>query len=569
MRVLFIDVSTKSHWVEEIDDQRILGVLDLGIFLHIERYKSYEVDEWDPRNVVVIGTGRYNYGGTNRGAIVFRSPIHGGIHSSTLGDLGEYVKRAGYDAIVIEGKSEEPIFVVIKDDEVDFFPEEVPESISRLEEELYHRLSHYYEGNKFRIFLVGPGAKHTRYGAIVSSKPGKVGVVFDVAGRGGAGSVLYRAHSVVGLSIGGSHELKLETTPELLRQILEKTKKYREKGTFGANYPHLQDKTLSFNWKIYLYDKDFRQSLYEKLVEGSLIKDYKPSADTCGEQCVVACKKIEKGVKIDYEPANGLGPFIGIFKRELVRELIHLVDDKGFDAIYLGQVLGLVMEAMSEGLVKPSDLGLSETPIMNPREYSLEDSDKNYRVAKRLIEKISRGELPILGENIRRIAKYFNITDLAVYVPFNNDYDMTPNFYWTLGLILPIAMHGKYFSDYHTQFKEPEEYGELCAKRTIKEYLLDNLGVCRFHRGWFEVSFLNEEMEKKAKYWIMKLFEYRGLARREAQFWESKRTIDVIVKLIEEFGNDEWKNKVKEDPGKALLEYWERFRAKYLATISV
>lgn len=561
MKVLFINAKEKSFWEENIEDERIKGVLDLGIHLHLEKYKSYSKDVFSPDNVLIVGAGSLNYGGTQRASFVFRSPLHGGIHCSTMGDFGEYVKRAGYNAIVIESKAEQSVFIAIKNNEVKFFEHELPQNIFIKEQELYNKLKPFYQDLPFRIVLCGIGSEATRYGCLVSSKHGRIGVIPDVAGRGGGGSVLYKAHNVIGLSIGGSSKLNIEMQPDLVKEQIEATKKYREKGTFAANYPHLKEDTISFNWLSFLLPKEKRMQIFSKFIEGELLKNYGFSSETCGERCVAACKKFESKVKIDYEPAEGLGPFIGIFNRTYIKDLLHAVDSFGMDAIYFGNILGGVFEALYKGLLPKDLLSLDEIPTFNPENP---DSEKNFMIAKYLAEKISSGEIAILGENIRTIGNELGIKDILLYIPHGENFDMTPNFYWSLGLMLPIVMHGKYFSDYHSIVKPPEEYAKACAERTLMEYTIDNLGICRFHRGWMEGRF-NEDILNSSRFWISKLWEYKKKANALPNFWESKRTIETITKLFEEKGEGEWKN-VDENK---IKEYWERWQKEYLKNLGI
>ena len=554
MRVLFIDVEKKEGEIKIIESPRIKGVIDLGIHLHLEEYKSWKYDVYDPNNIIVVGTGKFHYGGTQRGTIVFRSPLHGGIHSSTLGDLGEYIKLAGLDAIVIKGKAEKPTFIIIENDNVVFLEEEVPNDTIEKSKELYGKLKDLYKDKRFRVVLVGLASVNTHYGALISARPDKLEII-DVAGRGGAGSVLYRAHNIIGFSIGGDNKIDIQQYD--VKKVTEATKKYRENGTFKGNYPHQRGNLPYLNYQNTYLSPEEREEFYKKFVENILLKDYSFKSDTCGERCVAVCKKIEGNVKIDYEPANAFGPFIGIFRRDLMEELIKACDSYGFDAIYLGFVLGAIMEGLSKGLIEPSQLGISEKPVLDISKYDKDYSEINYKVAKSLIEKIAKGELKILGNRLRKIAKSFNIKDIAFYIPLGEEYDMTPNFYWTLGLILPIVMHGKYFSDYHFIGKLPEEYAEGCFKRAIYEYLLDNYGVCRFHRGWVETYLIKEEDLENAKYWLNKLVEYKKLAGAEPRMWETKRVIEVVKKLLTEFN-------INISPE----EYWKRWYDKYLELLA-
>ncbi len=558
MKTLFVNAAEQEIWEEKIDNEEIKGILDLGIYLHTEKYKSYLHDVFSPKNALIVGAGPFNLPGTQRASFVFRSPIHGALHSSTMGDFGEYIKHTGYLAICFEGKAEGSVFVAIRHDKVEFFDIELQEDVFSVEKELYSKLKEFYDSSPFRVCLCGLGAKYTRYGCLVSSKPGKIGIIPDVAGRGGVGSVLYRAHGIVGFAVGGKEEVEILQNREIVKQQIEATKKYREFGTFKANYPHLKEKAFFANWQSVYLSPEKRMEIFSKYILEILLKGYSFSTETCGERCVAACKKYENSIKIDYEPMHGMGPFIGIYKREYVRELVHMIDSFGIDAIYAGAVLGTVFEALWRGEIKKEEFSLVQTPCMNVEKP---DSEINYTVAKELLSKICKGECDVLGENLRRIAKAFNISHLAFYLPCGKEFDMTPNFYWSLGLFLPVAMHGKYFTDYHTVVKEPEEYAQTCAKRCVAEYLLDNLGICRFHRGWAEKMLLENGHEEIAKQWISKLLHYKKLANVQPVFWESERTLDVVIALFREFGEGTWKN-VDETAAK---EYWKRWSKEYFS----
>ncbi len=561
MKVLFVNAGERTCWEEKIDDERIKGVLDLGIYLHLERYKSYSKDAFSPENVLVCGTGTWNYPGTQRAVFVFRSPLHGGVHASTMGDFGEYIKRAGYSAVVIEGKSERGVFVAIKNSEVKFIDSELPQNVFIKERELYAKLHEFYRDSPFRLSLCGAGAEATKYGCLVSSKHGRIGTIPDVAGRGGAGSVLYRAHGVTGIALGGNERVEIQLDAELVRRQIETTKKYREKGTFAANYPHLKENTIFMNWSGFLLSREKRAEMFSKYIEGELLRDYTFSSETCGERCVAACKKYESKVKIDYEPAQALGPFIGIFNRTYIKDLLHTVDSFGIDAIYFGNAVASVFEALSAERIPKDMFGLEEIPSMD---FGRVDSERNFMLAKYLAEKLMSGEISILGENLRIIGRELGIEDFCLYVPHGSEFDMTPNFYWSLGLILPVVMHGKYFSDYHTVVKPPEEYASICAERTLKEYAIDNLGICRFHRGWAE-NLLSESDLESCRYWIGMLWKYKKKADALPKFWESKRTVEVVKALFNEHGEGEWKNVDEEK----IREYWERWQSRYAAILNL
>ena len=76
MKVLFINVNEKSFWEENVEHEKIKGILDLGIFFHLEKYKSYSKHVFSPENALVIGCGNLSYSGSQRAVFIFRSPLH-------------------------------------------------------------------------------------------------------------------------------------------------------------------------------------------------------------------------------------------------------------------------------------------------------------------------------------------------------------------------------------------------------------------------------------------------------------------------------------------------------------
>ena len=80
------------------------------------------IDSLGPDNVVVIASGPLN--GTpapssGRLTVAAKSPMTGGYAKSEVGgNWGVELKRAGFDAIIVEGKAEKPVYLAILDGEV-------------------------------------------------------------------------------------------------------------------------------------------------------------------------------------------------------------------------------------------------------------------------------------------------------------------------------------------------------------------------------------------------------------------------------------------------------------------
>ena len=113
---------------------------------------------------------------------------------------------------------------------------------------------------------------------------------------------------------------------------------------------------------------------------------------------------------------------------------------------------------------------------------------------------------------------------------------MIPNQYWVPGALAPMAIMGKYYMIYSNDFIPPRELGRRCAERMKKELLLDNLGICRFHRGWAEellpevIESLYGEKEQFLR--SISVLASRLNSRNAPVFWESERNIDFVLSFL-------------------------------------
>ena len=147
---------------------------------------------------------------------------------------------------------------------------------------------------------------------------------------------------------------------------------------------------------------------------------------------------------------------------------------------------------------------------------------------------------------------------------------MTPNLYWSPGLVAPVPVPGRYWTVYSPSFASPEELAEAVLDRMIAEYLVDNAGLCRFHRRWVErllehlyheLLGLEVDLRKHALETLRAIARYQILAGAEPRPWESRKTVDMIAGIALELGDREWGPRIAEDPVSAR-EWWSRFREK-------
>ena len=639
--VLRLNVDSRKWTLNNYRVEEVLGPVGVGIKIHNE-LESWGKDVFDPVNALVLGSGAFagsKLFGTHRLVAVFRSPETGGIHVSEMGGAAYRFIGCGANAISIEGRSEEPAIIFVKGDEKGV--KEV--SIEHINEAKLNDIFKNYGGYvgayalekylidtywdvistlKARPIVVGPAALKTVYGALVSIDVDFVRKRFaegseDFAARGGPGSVLAQAHNVVAIIAGGGYrpELPKQLTDyaelvtfmknalgkDYISAVNEATVKYRYDpsigvgGTFGVNYPHYRESLPMFNYNTIYLHKAMRKKIVDVLLENFWRPVKEETFDkaktwaTCGEPCPAACKKIWRGKKLDYEPSNALGPWIGVFKIGLTAKLIDLADQLGFDAIAIGHVIAWLLEATYRGLLQPQEIGLSEKPKFDPMLLNVEELAINAKLAEELLVNLVEGKIEILkvvARGIREAAKKLNemfadrvkrlgmkFEDLVVYQPYGDRWYMTPNYYWTPGLLLPLPVTGKYWTNYTTTFTEPEEFGKTVAMRIIKEAEISNAGLCRFHRGWaekilpklYETLGIKIDLDQHIKALYQQIAEYNIKAGAKPRIVEGEKAKDAIALLASELGVEDWSKKFASNRDVALREWIER-AIKIIAT---
>ena len=279
----------------------------------------------------------------------------------------------------------------------------------------------------------------------------------------------------------------------------------------------------------------------------------------------------------DYEPYQTMGPLCGIFDQRAAEKLNHYCDSNGFDAISIGGVLAWFMELMDEDILTKEELGVTRNPKFDTDNFDVvNDSMNNALLGIELIDSIIQKKGIIdLSEGVRKWArrihrqKGVNIIDKFVFNAFGSKAWMVPNQYWTPGALSPMAIMGKYYMYYGGDFVEPRKLGKLCADRLKNELILDNVGICRFHRGWAE-EMIPEIIESvygmKDKFLSNISYTASRINSRNASvFWESERNLDFIysflkrVKTVEKKDNmdlDKWITEFEKNKFEAGLNFW-------------
>ncbi|BCA79687.1 aldehyde ferredoxin oxidoreductase N-terminal domain-containing protein [Desulfuromonas sp. AOP6] len=605
-RVLLVDAASGFYRMKKYGFDRYFGPVDLGIHM-TEEYRSLN-----------FGVGLFAgsiFPGSNRLMVTGYSPCWQGYYISSMGGAGLVFDNLGINMLSLVGKAPVPSVLFLnrnhgEEIEVEVVPVEASsiwqsgrQGVYAMTDRVYDMFAHRYE-NDPRILVTGPASVSTDMGGIMSVpiNKGKISHVDTWAGRGGFGSAMVQKHGIVAIIYGGTlvnedfrdrkvvdEWFRNKYNLHLMQKDLEVTTKYRydEKlqtgGTFGVNYAGMGGRILAFNYRTIFWSEEERLALHENMVLNHYLKQFneetirKKQQATCGEPCVAVCKKLNGQYKKDYEPYQTLGPLCGIFDQRSAEKLNRHCDAMGFDAISSGGVLAWLMDLLDQGILTPAELGVTEQPRWSLAQFDVvADSMHNAQLGCDLIDAIleRRGILDF-REGVRKWSrlhshqKGIKLHDSLVYVAFNRRGWMVPNQYWVAGVLAPMAIMGKYYMIYSYDFVPPRTLGRMCAERMKKELILDNLGTCRFHRGWAE-EMLPEVMgslyqSKDAYQRAISVLASRLNSRNSPIFWESERNIDYLHTFLKRKKTvdvevdprlDDWLQRFEMDKVEAAREFW-------------
>ena len=605
-RVLFIDPATGFYRLRRYAFGAYFGPVDLGIHLS---------DKWRCLN---IGTGIFAGSilpGSNRLIFTGFSPCWRGFYVSTMGGAGLPFDNLGINMVSLVGKAPVPSILYLnrthgEEITVEIAPVDLVRAWERGRGGIYGLMDEVYEryGSRYstdpRILAVGPSAQSTDFGAIGSAPivKGKLTFADTWAGRGGFGSKMLQEHGIAAVIYGGTfidddfrdrkvadQWFEAKYKQRLATKDFEATTKYRfdpkfeTGGTFGVNYATLKGRMIAFNYRSIYDTEEERLKMHKTQAFDHYLKQFNEetiktkSQCTCGEPCSAVCKKLRGEYKKDYEPYQTMGPLIGVFDQRAAELINGKADAAGFDGISAGGVLAWLMDCLDTGLLSQEDLGVTKLPRWNLDAFDVvADSMHNAELAMELIDSIlqKRGLVDML-EGVRKWARKVKrdrgvrIIDTFVHTAYGRKGWMVPNQYWTPGALAPMAIMGKYYMFYGSEFYPPRLLGRICADRLKAELVIDNLGVCRFHRGWAE-DMLPEIVEslygmREQFLEMVEITASRINSRNSSIFWESERDIDFVMTFLKrrrDVDGDKdpklqmWIDAFEKDKQEAALDWW-------------
>jgi aldehyde:ferredoxin oxidoreductase len=360
-RLVDVDLTsgrTKEIVIPAATAKKYLGGRGLGARLLFDLLPP-KTDPLSPENILIFLTGPLTGSmvpGSSKFVVVTKSPLtHGWCDSYSSGRISIELKKAGYDGIVIRGKSNFPCYLKIDDRGVEI---READGIWGKDSFTAEKTLKELDGNgSAGVSSIGPAGENLCSYACINSD------YYRQAARCGVGAVM-GSKKLKAIVVRGSKNVEFHDHKRIIELNRESYQRAKVSQVFQARSKYGTPLTLNFTHKGgILPTKNFQYGTWEKaLGKIDSVGVYKSvkSHKAC-QSCFVHCSLITEAAEGKYKGTTVEGPeyeTIGMFGSNLLIDSLPtiiqanvLCDKLGLDTISAGNVIGFIMECFEKGLL--------------------------------------------------------------------------------------------------------------------------------------------------------------------------------------------------------------------------
>jgi len=325
------------------------------------------VDPLSPENVLIFTNGPLTatgYQTSNRFSVSTKSPLTGTILDANSGGFwGMQFRKTGFAVLIVRGRSENPVWIEIKQDQVaiqnakDLWGMRVLAVTEKLGQNRNHR----------NVLTIGPAGENlSRIAAIMNDGE-------RALARGGPGAVM------------GSKNLKAivvegDDKPRIVDEERFKFMLYEARKLLAAN-PLTSQALPEFGTAVMLNlvnnigalptrnNQQTQFEMIESICGETLTEKYLVRKQACWA-CPIACTRYCKTDKVEgegpeFESTWAFGAQCGVGDLEAIIQANHVCNDLGFDTISAGVTIACAMEMSEKGYFE-SDLRFGRADLLVP-----------------------------------------------------------------------------------------------------------------------------------------------------------------------------------------------------------
>jgi len=486
-KILRVDLTSHSATVESLGEslvQRYIGGTGLASRVFCSEVDP-NVDALSAENKLVFAVGPLAATAvplSGRHEVVAKSPLTGLWGEGDAGGFwGVEFKRAGFDALVIEGSSPSPVYLWICNGEAQVRP--APE-LWGMDTYTTAEALKCMLGRKARIAAIGQAGERLVKFATIMNDGGRA------VGRCGLGAVM-GAKNLKAIAVSGDYPIDV-AAPDALRTLRQEmvglvhssrgAQMLAKYGTgFGLDRSLTRGNLPLKNWAGDQWELESALAISADKVEGVV----RTKAGCYG--CPLGCEKVlaagarahtageSKGP--EYETIAALGSLLLNDDWPSIVEANNICNCYGMDTIETGTTIAMVMECLEKGILSEQDLGL-------PLHWG--NSDAIVHAVRMIGEREGLGD--VLAEGVRGAAREIGgeAPRFAMHVKGSSICMHDPRVNHPMGLsyaTLPMgAYHGKGDPTKGEDPPSPDAAGlarTVVSRQNFAE-VLDSLVMCSF-----------------------------------------------------------------------------------------
>ena len=497
-KILRVDLSEGTATTEPLNmdwAQRYLGERGLATKYLMEEMDP-KTDPMGPDNVLIFATGPLT--GTmsstsGRYAVITKGPLTKAIAcSNSGGKFGAELKYAGYDLLIIQGKSPKPVYLHIVDGQVDI----------RSADELWGTtvwhteewLKEHHQDPLLKVASIGvSGERGVLFSCIVND-------LHRAAGRSGVGAVM-GSKNLKAVAVRGTVGVSVND-PKRFMQAVKETKAAlwendgrKELTELGTNA--MIDMMQEFGG---LPTRNFQEVQFEgtsKINPEAMVTPNEHGhtnliSNKACFGCTIACGRIahidEQHFSIvnrkeywhasgglEYETAYAFGPVCGVDDIDALTFAAFLMNEHGMDPISFGVTLAAAMELYEKGVITKDDTDGIELNFGNPEALTV------------MAEKTGKyeGFGQVLGLGSKRMCEKYGHPELFMGVKGQEFAGYDSRALQGMGLGYATSNRGACHLKHDTFAEDMEDQtgngkAKPCKESQDKVAAIDSTGLCLF-----------------------------------------------------------------------------------------
>jgi aldehyde:ferredoxin oxidoreductase len=358
LRVNLTDRTIKKEDLDEKLAKKFLGGRGLGTkILYDEGVAT--VEPLSPENKLIFINGPLTGANVPTGGrymVVTKAPLNNMIASSNSGGVwGARLKYAGYDALIVEGKAEKPVYLVIDDEHVEI--KDAAALWGKTSEETEEVLKEEY-GKAASVLNIGPAGENLSLLACIINEADRA------AGRTGVGAVM-GSKNLKAVVCSSKRTVVEPFDKEALREsVALNLKLLKDNGVTGTGLPTYGTAVLVniINNVGSFPTKNWQESQFatSEEISGEMLKEKFLVKQGFCHRCPIGCGRvINMNGKIvggpEYEPLWAYGANCGLDDLEAITIANYWANEMGLDAISAPTTIAAAMELYQKGYITDED----------------------------------------------------------------------------------------------------------------------------------------------------------------------------------------------------------------------